>query len=111
MRTGSLLGGSRDWRTGPPGLTSVANVPPPSPHSLIHFFGMYANVRPDGKLAVALDMVLYSPSATPASHSGDAPGSPSKRRKFNAFTAHSASATTEYVNASLFSVFRSLFSE
>ncbi|CDO71192.1 hypothetical protein BN946_scf184845.g62 [Trametes cinnabarina] len=58
-----------------------ANVPAPSPQSLIYFLGTATSVRDDGLLAISLSSLLFnlSPSQSPA------PETPVKRRKFNAF--------------------------
>lgn len=65
------------------------NVPPPSPNSLVSFLGVCSAIRPDRMLSVALEMLVYNPSAAPPSapvlptlQTTSSPTPSTKRRKF-----------------------------
>ena len=72
------------------------NVPPPSANSLVSFLGVCSDIRPQRKLSLAMEMLVYNPSPAPPSTAVAAPPEPTpptpsgKRPKFVAVHAPSS---------------------
>ncbi|KAI0668642.1 hypothetical protein C8Q78DRAFT_1081033 [Trametes maxima] len=68
------------------------NVPPPSPNSFIYVLGSCVSIRGDGALSISLLQLLFNLS--PPQSAPGPPETPTKRRKFNAFSSPSGPSTS-----------------